>query len=84
MPVTSYAARLKAKLNRYEPLIILIRGTMLAKRLIAEDLCEETGLSLQSIYNRFKRPQDFRLSELSGVARRLGIPWEDILKNIPE
>ena len=67
----------------YKPLMVLIRGTMKASNIEASSLAEFAGISKDSLYRRFRMPHEFRLCELSGIARRLDIPWDEIQSRIP-
>ena len=72
----------KTRVNRYEPLLVLIRGTMAVKGIDYETVGVAGGMSRDTIYRRFRAPQEFRIYELSGISTLLEIPWSEILEKL--
>jgi len=79
MPRTKYGDRIKAQKAKYDPLLILIRGTMAVKGIEISELANAIGACEATVYNRFGSPQDFRIKELEGITHKLGIPWKDVV-----
>lgn len=68
----------KNPIDRYKPLVALIRGTMLAEGVSVDEMCTATGLSRTTLYDRFKHPWDFTLGELSRVAKPLKLTLDEL------
>ena len=64
--------------KKADALLVLIRGTMAATDVEHEEVASEAGVGNSTLYNRFKRPEDFTVGELLGIAKILGIPKEDL------
>ena len=61
----------------------LINRYARAEREISLEAAVGTGYvpcTVQTVYNKMKEPEKFKLCELRGLAKALKIPWEDMSK----
>ncbi|MCL2107786.1 MAG: hypothetical protein FWH20_00375 [Oscillospiraceae bacterium] len=68
----------------FESFLILIRGTMVVKGETADTISAKTNINRQTFYAPLRNPHDFRVSELQGVSKALGIPWSELRDKLPE
>lgn len=74
--------RLKARPKRGDKLVVLISGNAALKRKSSDELAEMAGIGLSTYYERIRDPESFRLSELRGLCKGLGIPIDDFRQSI--
>lgn len=56
-----------------------IRYGMRREHVLPEELALTARITVQTLYNRFKRPDEFRLGELRKISTKLNIPLEWML-----
>ena len=76
--------KMKIKPSPFEPLAVLILGKSAASNKSSEYISRVLGISRPTYNSRIKKPQDFKISELQGIAKVLNIPWQELVSKIPE
>lgn len=74
----------KFKRDPYEPLVVLIRGTMAVRGETTERISAKIQVTPPTLFSRLRNPHDFKLYELQRLSKVLDIPWCDIISIIPE
>ncbi len=66
-----------------DPAMVLIAGTMKARGMTPRDLAKPMGVSEKTAYTRFRGSvKNWKLSELLGACRALGIPLNEMRRVI--
>lgn len=60
-------------------IIAKIRYGMEMQKVTHDELALAANITKQTLYHRYKNPEDFRLSELRKISHKLRIPIEDLL-----
>ena len=74
--------KLKTRPKRGDKLVVLISGNATLKRKSSDELAKMAGIGLSTYYERIRDPESFRLSELRGLCKGLGIPIDDFRQSI--
>lgn len=68
--------------RKYDRLLTLLRGAATVNDKNFTDLGNMVGCCSKTITERFKRPEEFTIGELTRIGRGLNIPIEDIRQSI--
>lgn len=56
-----------------------IWGYIKTEEVTAEDLAEAAGIAMSTFYKRLSNPEEFRYSELVGIAERMGVTVGELI-----
>lgn len=62
-------------------IVAKIRYGMQREQVAPNELALTARITVQTLYNRFKRPDEFRLGELRKICAKLKLPLEWLLNN---
>lgn len=62
-------------------IVAKIRYGMQREEVLPDELALVARITVQTLYNRFKRPDEFRLGELRKICTKLSIPLEWLLND---
>lgn len=62
-------------------IVAKIRYGMRREQVLPDELASTARITVQTLYNRFKRPDEFRLGELRKICVKLKMPLEWLLND---
>lgn len=64
---------MKKRNTMYLRIVGYIKGYMVLEHVSAAEMAKSGHMALSTFYERLRKPEDMRLDELAGIARKMGV-----------